>query len=137
MRKSYSRLRTNQTQLFCKSPASRGFYKKVGFGLFAICCTSLASTPLSHRWLSGVEARPLGTLTWYSNLLLLPYFPAYSSNSHYETNFGVCIALGDANPKIGFLKGSLRLPFKKPISIMRIAIISPVLKKVRRSLFLN
>jgi len=27
-----------------------------------------------------------------------------SSNSDDETNFGVCIAVGDANPKIGFLK---------------------------------
>jgi len=26
------------------------------------------------------------------------------SNSHYETNFGVCSAYGAANPKIGFLK---------------------------------
>jgi len=45
-----------------------------------------------------------------------------NSNSYYETNFGVCSAYGAANPKIGFLKGSRRLPFKKPISIMRIAI---------------
>ncbi|NUN63621.1 hypothetical protein HCU40_02415 [Pseudanabaena biceps] len=42
------------------------------------------------------------------------------SNSHYETNFGVCSALGAANPKIGFLKVILRLAFKKPIFIMRI-----------------
>jgi len=28
----YSRLRTNQTQIFCKSPASRGFYKKSSGG---------------------------------------------------------------------------------------------------------
>jgi len=26
------------------------------------------------------------------------------SNSDYENNFGVCSALGTANPKIGFLK---------------------------------
>jgi hypothetical protein len=26
------------------------------------------------------------------------------SNSHYETNFGVCCAEGAANPKIGFVK---------------------------------
>jgi len=44
------------------------------------------------------------------------------SNSHFETNFGVCSALGAANPKIGFLKDSRKLPFKKPISIMRIAV---------------
>ena len=44
-----------------------------------------------------------------------------ASNSHYETNFGFCSAVGATEPKIGFLKGSLRLPFKKPIFIMRIA----------------
>jgi hypothetical protein len=44
-----------------------------------------------------------------------------SSNSDDETNFGVCIAVGDANPKIGFLKDSLQMPFKKLISIMRMA----------------
>jgi hypothetical protein len=44
-----------------------------------------------------------------------------ASNSHYETNLGVCSAYGAANTQIGFLKGSLRLPFKKPIFIMRIA----------------
>jgi hypothetical protein len=26
------------------------------------------------------------------------------SNSHYETNFGVCSAEGAANPKIGFVE---------------------------------
>jgi len=46
---------------------------------------------------------------------------SYISNSHFETNFGYCSAVGAAIPKIGFLKGSLRLPFKKPIFIMRIA----------------
>jgi len=29
---TYSRLRTNQTQIFCKSPAKRGFYKKSSGG---------------------------------------------------------------------------------------------------------
>jgi hypothetical protein len=43
------------------------------------------------------------------------------SSSHYETNFGVCSAIDATNTKIGFLKGILRLPFKKPIFIMRIA----------------
>jgi len=44
-----------------------------------------------------------------------------TSNSHFETNFECCSAYGTATLKIGFLKGSLRLPFKKPIFIMRIA----------------
>jgi len=43
------------------------------------------------------------------------------SNSHFETNFECCSAYGAATPKIGFLKGSRRLPFKKPIFIMGIA----------------
>lgn len=43
------------------------------------------------------------------------------SNSHYETNFGVSIACGDGNPKIGFLKVRLRLTSKKPILKMKIA----------------
>ncbi len=43
------------------------------------------------------------------------------SNSHYETDFGVSIACGDGNTKIGFLKARLRRAFKKPIFIMRIA----------------
>ena len=44
-----------------------------------------------------------------------------ASNSHFETNFGCFSAVGAETPKIGFLKGSRRLPFKKPIFIMRIA----------------
>jgi hypothetical protein len=50
------------------------------------------------------------------------------SNSHYETNFGVSSACGAGNPKIGFLKASHRMAFKKPILIMRIAEINPALK---------
>jgi len=46
---------------------------------------------------------------------------ADASNSHFETNFECCSAYGAATLKIGFLKGSLRMPFKKPILIMRIA----------------
>jgi hypothetical protein len=45
-----------------------------------------------------------------------------ASNSHYETDFGVSSAVGAGNTKIGFLKASLRLAFKKPIFIMRIAV---------------
>jgi len=44
-----------------------------------------------------------------------------TSNSHFETDFECCSAYGAATLKIGFLKGSLRMPFKKPIFIMRIA----------------
>jgi hypothetical protein len=43
------------------------------------------------------------------------------SNSHYETNFGFSSAAGAGKPKIGFLKASLWLAFKKPIFKMRIA----------------
>jgi len=28
----------DQAQIFCKSPAKQGFYKKSGLGLFSICC---------------------------------------------------------------------------------------------------
>jgi hypothetical protein len=45
----------------------------------------------------------------------------YVSNSLAETNFGVSSAEGAGNTKIGFLKASLWLAFKKPIFIMRIA----------------
>jgi hypothetical protein len=45
----------------------------------------------------------------------------YYSDSHYETDFGVSSAVGAGNTKIGFLKASLRLAFKKLIFIMRIA----------------
>jgi hypothetical protein len=38
-----------------------------------------------------------------------------------ETDFVVSSAKGAGNDKIGFLKASLRLAFKKPIFIMRIA----------------
>jgi hypothetical protein len=46
---------------------------------------------------------------------------AEDSNSHCETDFGVSSAYGAGNTKIGFLKASHRLAFKKPICIMRIA----------------
>jgi hypothetical protein len=39
------------------------------------------------------------------------------SNSHCETCFGISSAEGARNTKIGFLKASLRLAFKKPILI--------------------
>jgi hypothetical protein len=42
-----------------------------------------------------------------------------SSNSDYETDFGV--SAKGANPKIGFLKAHRRRAFKKPIFILRIA----------------
>ncbi len=45
----------------------------------------------------------------------------FSSNSHYETDFGVSSAFGAGNTKIGFLKASRWLAFKKPIFIIRIA----------------
>jgi hypothetical protein len=45
------------------------------------------------------------------------------SNSHYETDFGVSSAYGTGNTKIGFLKARRRRAFKKPIFIMRIAVI--------------
>jgi hypothetical protein len=45
----------------------------------------------------------------------------YVSNSLDETNFGVSSTEGAGNTKIGFLKASHRLAFKKPIFIMRIA----------------
>jgi hypothetical protein len=45
----------------------------------------------------------------------------YVSNSLDETNFGVSSTEGAGNTKIGFLKASLWLAFKKPIFIMRIA----------------
>jgi hypothetical protein len=43
-----------------------------------------------------------------------------SSNSRYETDFGVSSAVGAGNAKIGFLKARLRRAFKKPIFIMSI-----------------
>jgi hypothetical protein len=43
------------------------------------------------------------------------------SNSHYETNFVFSSAYSAGKHKIGFLKASLRLAFKKPIFKMRIA----------------
>jgi hypothetical protein len=46
---------------------------------------------------------------------------AQSSNSHYETNFGVSSACDAVNTNIGFLKARRRRAFKKPIFIMRIA----------------
>jgi hypothetical protein len=46
----------------------------------------------------------------------------YSHNSHYETNFGFSSTAGAGKSKIGFLKASLRLAFKKPILIMGIAV---------------
>jgi len=45
-----------------------------------------------------------------------------SSNSHYETDFGVSSVFGSKNPKISFLKAHLRQTFKKPIFILRIAV---------------
>jgi hypothetical protein len=42
-------------------------------------------------------------------------------NAHYETDFGVASAKGAGNTKIGCLKAGLRLAFKQPIFIMRIA----------------
>jgi hypothetical protein len=45
----------------------------------------------------------------------------FSSNSHYETDFGVSSAFGAGNTKIGFLKARQRRAFKKPIFIIRIA----------------
>jgi len=48
----------------------------------------------------------------------------HSSNSRYETDFGVFSACGAENTKIGFLKANQRLAFKKPIFIMRIAVIT-------------
>jgi len=44
-----------------------------------------------------------------------------SSNSNYETDFGVSSAKGAGNTKIGFLKAYLCCAFKKTIFIMRIA----------------
>jgi len=44
------------------------------------------NAPLSHRWLSGVEAIPLGTLIYYEN------------------NLVVCRAVGAANYQIGFIE---------------------------------
>ncbi|OYQ66767.1 hypothetical protein B9G53_03310 [Pseudanabaena sp. SR411] len=48
-------------------------------------------------------------------------FEQTSSNSHYETDFGVSSVLGAGNTKIGFLKARQRRAFKKPIFINRIA----------------
>jgi len=45
----------------------------------------------------------------------------------YETDFGVSIAEGDGNTKIGFLKAHQRRDFKKLIFIKRIANASPFL----------
>jgi hypothetical protein len=45
------------------------------------------------------------------------------SNSYYETDFVVSSAKGAENNKIGFLKARLRRAFKKPIFIMRIAVV--------------
>jgi len=45
------------------------------------------------------------------------------SNSHYDTDFGVSSAEGAGNTKIGFLKARHRRAFKKPIFIMRIAVL--------------
>jgi hypothetical protein len=42
----------------------------------------------------------------------------------YETNFGLSSACGARKPKIGFLKASRRLAFKKPIFKMRTAVFS-------------
>jgi len=54
-----------------------------------------------------------------------------ASNSHFETNFGYFSTYGAEIPKIGFLKGSRRLPFKKPIFIMRIAaLVQSILLKI-------
>ncbi|MBD2316008.1 hypothetical protein [Phormidium tenue] len=47
--------------------------------------------------------------------------PYGSSNSPYETDFGVSTAFGGGNTKIGFLKARQRRTFKKPIFIIRIA----------------
>jgi hypothetical protein len=44
--------------------------------------------------------------------------PYGSSNSHYETDFGVSTAFGGGNTKIGFLKARQRRTFKKPIFII-------------------
>jgi hypothetical protein len=44
-----------------------------------------------------------------------------SSNSHYETDFGVSSPFGAGNTRIGFFKAYLRCAFKKTIFIMRIA----------------
>ena len=45
----------------------------------------------------------------------------------YKTDFGVSIAEGDGNTKIGFLKAHQRRDFKKLIFIKRIANASPFL----------
>jgi len=57
-------------------------------------------------------------------ILKLVFEILLGSNSHFETNFECCSAVGAATLKIGFLKGSRRLPFKKPIFIMRIAAVN-------------
>jgi hypothetical protein len=44
-------------------------------------------------------------------------------NSHFETDFGVSSAGGAGNTKIGFLKARRRRAFKKPILIVRIAVL--------------
>jgi hypothetical protein len=49
-----------------------------------------------------------------------PRLSSLSSNSHYETDFGVSSAKGAGNTKIGFLKVRRRRTFKKPIFIMRV-----------------
>jgi hypothetical protein len=48
----------------------------------------------------------------------------FTSNSPYETDFGVSSAFGAGNTKIGFLKARRRRAFKKPIFIMRITGVS-------------
>jgi hypothetical protein len=53
-------------------------------------------------------------------------FSSNSSNSRCETDFGVSSAYGAGNTKIGFLKASRRLAFKKLIFIMRIANQTPI-----------
>jgi hypothetical protein len=44
-----------------------------------------------------------------------------SSNSHYETDFGVSSPFGAGNTRIGFLKPTFAVLSKKTIFIMRIA----------------
>ena len=44
-----------------------------------------------------------------------------TSDSYYETNFGVSRAFGARNTKIGCLKARQRRAFKQPIFIMRTA----------------
>jgi hypothetical protein len=74
----------------------------------------MATLFLDPKSLTGFSFQFRQVLSHFRELVL-------TSNSHYETDFGVSSAYGAGNTKIGFLKASLRLAFKKPIFIMRIA----------------